>query len=107
MLSDAQLSRLFGSTVMSLNAPYGAPRFLTCTSTLSEALRPRLNAPYDALCFLMIKTIDPARPDVTGVNAPYGAPCFLMSTTPAPTPEPSPSLNAPYGAPCFLTEGRE
>ena len=62
-----------------LNAPCGAPCFLTCTSTLSEALRPRLNAPYDALCFLMIKTIDPARPDVTGVNAPYGAPRFLTS----------------------------
>ena len=65
-----------------------------------------LNAPYGAPCFLTDKQEESFKARMTGLNAPYGAPCFLTEYK-GPRPDVViESLNAPYGAPCFLTARR-
>ena len=120
---------------MRLNAPYGAPRFLTGRiRALTSSSSTGLNAPYGAPCFptvtlravrfahsqTCLNTSHDAPRFLTweligqddrqsrSLNAPYGAPRFL---TPAPTTTDTRStacLNTPYGARCFLDshEGR-
>ena len=89
-----------------LNAPYGAPCFLTSRHSLMrrQAL-PGLNTPYGAPRFLTHRTSTcPSRAN-SSLNAPYGAPRFLTSTL-LPRGNVRTCLNAPYGAPCFLTARR-
>ena len=65
-----------------------------------------LNAPYGAPCFLTLIRNSCRTPWVTGLNAPYGAPCFLTPCNCISTRGTMHRLNAPYGAPCFLTARR-
>ena len=61
-----------------------------------------LNAPYGAPCFLTQQT-DWEMAFSLCLNAPYGAPCFLTHPPSVPMASPTHRLNALYGAPCFLT----
>ena len=89
-----------------LNAPYGAPRFLTPrTSTALRHSSSRLNAPYGASRFLTRSVRWAFLGRSISLNAPYGAPCFLTSARKRPSVTLR-RLNAPYGAPCFLTARR-
>ena len=97
-----------GHTDSCLNAPYGAPCFLTGgqytgdTGTITG-----LNAPYGAPCFLTCCTVWAWRTADMSLNAPYGAPCFLTQRVIVlHDPTRNLRLNAPYGAPCFLTARR-
>ena len=87
-----------------LNAPYGAPCFLTPIGELRHADVRGLNAPYGARCFLTKNDIAVIAIPYTGLNAPYGAWCFLtLKILTLCISVRVPSLNAPYGARCFLT----
>ena len=78
MLSDGRAQPRRRDVLRCLNAPYGAPCFLTEVVPVEVATR------------------------LVRLNAPYGAPCFLTQTSRIVASRWS-SLNAPYGAPCFLT----
>ena len=65
-----------------------------------------LNAPYGAPCFLTRRRRHRPQCASRGLNAPYGAPCFLTSLFPPIQARTIRCLNAPYGAPCFLTARR-
>ena len=71
MLSDLPQGFMqLNKAVTGLNAPYGAPYFMTSTTGLSKnSPSPRLNAPYDAPYFLTGR-YDPA--------AAHAAVCVLM-----------------------------
>ena len=79
MLSDRNKSVTRpGLTLLRLNAPYGARRFLTRPALVATQTRLNgLNAPYGARCFLIVRYH--GRVDLTrsSLNAPYGARCFL------------------------------
>ena len=60
--------------VWSLNAPYGAPRFLMENSRCSLISQSCVALP----CFLTSGGQTPTALSV-GLNAPYGAPCFLTN----------------------------
>ena len=64
-----------------------------------------LNAPYGAPCFLTRLTLLPRREQGVGINAPYADPCFLTVLLIVMTGLTAflVCLNAPYGAPSFLT----
>ena len=64
----------------SLNAPYGARRFLTSQQQATNRARRRLNAPYGARCFLTHNSGLVQVPALSCLNAPYGARCFLTGT---------------------------
>ena len=63
----------------------------------------RLNAPYGAPCFLTRLSCRGGVLKKPGLNAPYGAPYFLTIWDSQCSWISKPRLNAPYGAPCFLT----
>ena len=70
---------------LGLNAPYGAPCFLTRTLSSQSPSSTRLNAPYGAPCFLTPRDrILAEHLLIPGLNAPYGAPCFLTARRVAP-----------------------
>ena len=73
------LVSLVGLHLTSLNAPYGARRFLTwlTSSSTPTGLMKRLNAPYGARCFLTLQMTATPRTAKSRLNAPYGARCFL------------------------------
>ena len=89
-----------------LNAPYGAPCFLTGRLRTTLSSGSGLNAPYGAPCFLTRMVLERFDSPFWCLNAPYGAPCFLTINSDFDDPEERKRLNAPYGAPCFLTSGR-
>ena len=61
MLSDAVLLWLAADLWSSgLNAPYGAPCFLTSPASSRAISRASLNAPYGAPCFLTARRVAPA-----------------------------------------------
>ena len=89
--------------MLGLNAPYGAPCFLTFAHVaVPLGRRGGLNAPYGAPCFPTDDLVNPHHAADPRLNAPYGAPCFLTQTCSSERLALA-SLNAPYGAPCFLT----
>ena len=70
---------------LSLNAPYGAPYFLTPRLSMVRVFSsPCLNAPYGAPCFLTLKCRLSTSSTPTCLNAPYGTPCFLTARRVAP-----------------------
>ena len=80
MLSDREGYLKRGRLIsVRLNAPYGAPYFLT-TNVPSTCMlsRTRLNAPYGAPRFLASESHTTHAMSGRGLNAPYGAPRFLM-----------------------------
>ena len=71
--------RLQSFAASRLNAPYGAPCFLTDWSRPWLLRCLSLNAPFGARCFLPWSAIPSWRAATTCRNAPYGARCFLTA----------------------------